>query len=197
MTHHQLNLGFPNLDQKCILALLRSLLILGLIDGPSISFAIFYQTYLCCIIISETVTCKYLVRPSLVTDQIGFGFWQNISFAVNYWWTFWLIIDIAIYLLTLEDQYFLWVTTVPLCVYNPDYIWDAHMQDMLSCVFAWDFKTLKFPQNYRAKYGIVTEYWCIAMRNSTHFIKIKASQQFLLHIIPHNCSEMLDQIIRL
>ena len=32
ITHHLFKLGFPNLDHKCILALLRSLLIWGLID---------------------------------------------------------------------------------------------------------------------------------------------------------------------
>ena len=32
ITNHQLKLQFPNLEQKCILALFRSLLILGLID---------------------------------------------------------------------------------------------------------------------------------------------------------------------
>ena len=33
---------------------------------------------------------------------------MNISFALNYWWTFWLISDIAIKLFTPEDRYFLW-----------------------------------------------------------------------------------------
>ena len=57
---NQLKLGFPNLNQKCILALLWSLLI------------IFYQTYLhyFCIIFSESIGWKYLVRSSLATDQI-------------------------------------------------------------------------------------------------------------------------------
>ena len=32
MTHHQLRLQFQNLEQKCILALFRSLPILGLIE---------------------------------------------------------------------------------------------------------------------------------------------------------------------
>ena len=32
MISHGLKLGFPNLDKKCILTLLRSLLILGFID---------------------------------------------------------------------------------------------------------------------------------------------------------------------
>ena len=32
ITHHQLKLQFPNLEQKCILALFRSLPILGLIE---------------------------------------------------------------------------------------------------------------------------------------------------------------------
>ena len=45
---------------------------------------------------------------------------MNIIFVLNYWWTFWLIIDIAINLFTSEDRYFLWITVVPLTVYNPD-----------------------------------------------------------------------------
>ena len=32
ITHHQLKLQFPNLEQKCMLALFRSLPILGLIE---------------------------------------------------------------------------------------------------------------------------------------------------------------------
>ena len=32
ITHHQLKLQFPNLEQKCILALFRSLPVLGLIE---------------------------------------------------------------------------------------------------------------------------------------------------------------------
>ena len=36
ITHHQLKLQFPNLEQKCILALFRSLPILGLIETNSI-----------------------------------------------------------------------------------------------------------------------------------------------------------------
>ena len=32
ITHHQLRLQFPNLEQKCILALFKSLPILGLIE---------------------------------------------------------------------------------------------------------------------------------------------------------------------
>ena len=45
----------------------------------------------------------------------------------------------------------------------------------------------------RKKYGIITEYRCIAMRNSTRFILVKPSQQRLLHVIPYNCSEMLGR----
>ena len=47
-----------------------------------------------------------LVRLSLVTDQIGFGFHGlrlNIGFAVNYQQTYASIIDILIDLFTLED----------------------------------------------------------------------------------------------
>ena len=39
--------------------------------------------------------------------------------------------------------------------------------------------------------------WCIAMRNNEKLISIKASQQYLLHVIPHNYAEILDQIIGL
>ena len=43
------------------------------------------------------------------------------------------------------------------------------MRDTIPCVLARDVKTPKLRRNYRAKYGIVTEYRCIAMRNNTHF----------------------------
>ena len=79
------------------------------------------------------------------------------------------IIDIAIDSFTLEDWYFLRITAVPLSVYNPDYIWNAHMHDVLLCVSARDFKTLKFRWNYMTKYGIVAKYQYIAMQNSTHY----------------------------
>ena len=45
------------------------------------------------------------------------------------------------------------------------------------------------PSKHSAKYGIVQEYRCIAMRNRTHVIWIKPSQQCSLHFIPRNCSE--------
>ena len=59
-------LGYPNLDQKCILALLRSLFMLSLVNFD-LQFhfqfwnIFFYRTYLhwFCIIFSETVTCMY------------------------------------------------------------------------------------------------------------------------------------------
>ena len=38
ITHHQLKLQFPNLEQKCILTLFRSLLILGLIEIDQFNF---------------------------------------------------------------------------------------------------------------------------------------------------------------
>ena len=58
------------------------------------------------------------MRPSLATNRIGLLSWLNISFALNHWWTFrWIIIS-AIDLFTLEQQYFLWITTAPLCVYG-------------------------------------------------------------------------------
>ena len=40
-----------------------------------------------------------------------------------------------------------------------------------------------------------TEYRCIAMRSCSYFIRIKARQQCLLHVIPRNCSEMFDHRI--
>ena len=58
--------GFPNLDQKCVLALLRSLLILGLIDLDlqfhfNFKPVIFYQI---CVSYIFASFCIYLVRPS-------------------------------------------------------------------------------------------------------------------------------------
>ena len=46
------------------------------------------------------------MRPSLATDRISLGFWQNINFVVNYRGVFRSIVAIAIDLLTSEDRYF-------------------------------------------------------------------------------------------
>ena len=47
ITHHQLKLQFPNLEQICILALFRSLPILGLIEiDPQFNFQFQTQTKL-------------------------------------------------------------------------------------------------------------------------------------------------------
>ena len=54
------------------------------------------------------------MRPSLATDRISLGFWLNISFVVNHRGAFRSIIAFAIDLLISEDQYFLWITAVPL-----------------------------------------------------------------------------------
>ena len=43
ITHHQLKLQFPNLEQKCILALFKSLSILGLIE-IDLQFNFLFQT---------------------------------------------------------------------------------------------------------------------------------------------------------
>ena len=66
--HHQLKSVFPNLDQKCILALLRSLLILGLID---LDLQFHFISNMCffhklCVSYSFASVCIYLVRPSPV-----------------------------------------------------------------------------------------------------------------------------------
>ena len=58
ISHHWLESGFPNLDQKCILSLLGSLLILGLIDLDLNFFSKFCVSY------SFASFCIYLVRPS-------------------------------------------------------------------------------------------------------------------------------------
>ena len=115
ITHPPFKIKSPNLDQKCILAQLRSLLILDLI-GLSILKPIFLPNLfaLFCIIFSETRRLKILVRPSLVTDWISLGFWLNISFVVHYWGAFPSRVAIAIDLVTSEDRYFLWITAVPL-----------------------------------------------------------------------------------
>ena len=119
----------------------------------------------------------YLVRPSLVdisetillSDGISFGFWLNVRFAVNYRWTFRsLTIDIAIDLFPSEDQYFLWITAVPLCVYNPNNIQNTpiHVRYATLCLGKGFKKTMKFCRNYRVKYEIITEYRCITMWNT-------------------------------
>ena len=64
------------------------------------------------------------MRSLLSIDPIGLLSWLNWRFAINHRWTLWSITDIAIDLFTLENWYFLWITTVALCVYNPDHIWD-------------------------------------------------------------------------
>ena len=66
ISHHRLKSGFPNLDQKCILVLLRSLLIWGLIFSFIFNFkpVIFYQTlrllFICIIlyIFSEAIASE-------------------------------------------------------------------------------------------------------------------------------------------
>ena len=65
-------------------------------------------------IFSETRRLQILVRPSLATDWISLGFWLNIRFVVDYRGAVGSIVPIAIDLLTSEDQYFLWITVVPL-----------------------------------------------------------------------------------
>ena len=65
-----------------------------------------------CITFNETVLLR---PPGLATDRISRLSWPNIiSFAANYRWTCGWIIDIAINLFPSEDQYFLWITAVPL-----------------------------------------------------------------------------------
>ena len=91
ITHHPFKLESLNLDHKCILALLRFLLILDLI-GFDLSFhfqswnLFFYQIYLrsFCIIFSETRHLQILVKPSLAIDWVSLGFWLNISFVVKF-----------------------------------------------------------------------------------------------------------------
>ena len=139
------------------------------------------------------------MTPSLVNngDTIAgdlsnrFRFWLNISSVVNHRWTFWLIIDIAIDLFTWEDKYFLWITVVRFCVYNADpHPGDARMRDTLLCVLARDSKTPQFPRNFRPNMGC-NRIPMHTVHNSTNFIWITASQQYLLHVTQHNCSEML------
>ena len=54
-------------------------------------------------------------------------------------------------------------------------------------ILARDSKTLKFHWNYRAKKGIVAEYWCITKWNNLHFISKKHHDR--VYVIPHSCSE--------
>ena len=72
--------------------------------------------------------------------------------------------------------------------------WDCDIQGLHTWAtryfvqdLARDFKTSEFRRNCRATYE---EDRFIAFGNRTHLIWIKTSQQCLLHIIPHNCSEM-------
>ena len=66
--HHQLKLGFPSLDQKCILPLFRSLWILGLI-GIDLLFDFDLKTY------SKLSFLYVLMRP--IT---GFLYWDHGCF---------------------------------------------------------------------------------------------------------------------
>ena len=74
---------------------------------------------------------------------------SNISFTVNYQWTFRLIIDIVIDLITSQDRYFL-----PLCLQSKLHPGSGACATSY-LVTSWDFKTLEFRQSNRAKYGIV------------------------------------------
>ena len=58
---------------------------------------------------------------------------SNISFAVNYRWTFRLTVDIVIDLFTSEDLYFLWTTVVPLYLQSRWQTGIWHRRDTLSC----------------------------------------------------------------
>ena len=49
-----------------------------------------------------------------------------------------------------------------------------------------DFNNTKICDLNRTKYEIGTEYGCMAMQNSTHFIKIKPTHHCLLHVLPSN-----------
>ena len=70
ISHHQFKSVFPNFDQKCILALLRSILILSLID-LDIQFHFSFQTCyftIFCVSYSLASVSIYLVRLSSVSD---------------------------------------------------------------------------------------------------------------------------------
>ena len=165
---------------KCISALLRSLLI------------IFYQTYLhyFCIIFSETIGWKYLVRSSLVTDRILAEHYFCRKLPMNISMDNWYC-NRFIHLGE-EGRYFLWITVVPQCLQYPLHLGCTHARYTTLCLgMGW---TLNFCWNYRSKYETVIEYWCIAMQISTHFVWIKAVQQFFFfNVISHNCSEILDR----
>ena len=156
-TRHKLKLGFPNFDQKCILVLLRSLLILGLI-GLDLQFhfqfwnPFFYQIYLCCF-------CKYLVWPSVMYlvkhhwRPISFhGYWLYISFAVNHRWTFRSIIDIAIDSIHIGGLIFSVNHSGALCLQSPSTSGSARMRDTLPCAWQGISKhqnTVEFRRNCR------------------------------------------------
>ena len=60
------------------------------------------------------------LRPPLCVCRV---LWMNVSYAVNYRWTFRQIIDIAIDLFTSKDRYFLCHHSGG-SVYNPDNVWE-------------------------------------------------------------------------
>ena len=123
-----------------------------------------------------------------MTDRIGFGVRLNSSFVIHY--RFRSIIDIHgdRFFFTSEDRYCLWIRAVPLCLQFRQRMGCAHARHTTLC-FGTGFQNIRNQE----KYGIITEYRCIAMRNSTRFILVKPSQQRLLHVIPYNCSEMLGR----
>ena len=124
ITHHPFKLGSPNLDQRCILAVLRSLSILGLIYIDLQSHFQFWKLFF----LPNLFICTVLVRASLVIDQIGFGFWLNIRFAVTCQWTLWSIIHLAIDLIISKDRYCLWITAVP---------WSKFVYILIASLMVW------------------------------------------------------------
>ena len=120
----------PNLGQKCILLQLRSLFIWA---WKTFSFNFIFArkticlSYLRCFVSHLVRPTVINVRPSLATDRIGLLSWPvdwTKKISINHRWAFRSIIDNAIDLFISGDLHFLWTTTKPLYVYNPDHIWD-------------------------------------------------------------------------
>ena len=88
ITHQSFKLGSPNIGLKMYLITVKIPTNFGL-DWFDLHFhfqswnLFLYQMYLCsfCIIFSETCRLWILVRPSLMTDQISFGFALNMSLS--------------------------------------------------------------------------------------------------------------------
>ena len=83
----------------------------------------------------------------------------------------------------------------PTCLQLSNYIRNAHTMHACAARYivpSHGISKHRRSAETRANYEIITEYWCITMGIDIHFIWIKTLQQCLLHVTPHNSSEILD-----